>query len=260
MVLEVIATTAEEARIAEAAGADRIELIAAIEEGGLTPSLAVVEEAAGSTTIPIRVMVRPHSRSFEMSPYDIRVMCNDIGAIRKTGAAGIVLGSLTADGIVDEDNLRRLLDVAGDLAVTFHRAFDDVRDQAEALEVLSRYPQIRTVLTSGGMYSALDAEAELGRLVRLAQNTHLTILAGSGLTIQSLESFVRNTGVREVHMGSGVRMSGFQNNALDPARIRQARELLDRLEPEEEIERGERLGDEPQAAGADCGHERAADI
>ena len=64
VLLEVIATTVADARLAAQAGANRLELVTAMGEGGLTPSLGLIEAVVAAVTIPVNVIVRPHSRSF----------------------------------------------------------------------------------------------------------------------------------------------------------------------------------------------------
>jgi len=56
--LEVIVTSVEEAVEAQAGGADRLELLAAPEHAGLTPSCSTVENVVRSVSIPVRVMLR----------------------------------------------------------------------------------------------------------------------------------------------------------------------------------------------------------
>ncbi|WP_327204769.1 copper homeostasis protein CutC [Paenibacillus sp. DMB20] len=144
MILEVIATTLQDALTAEACGADRIELITAITEGGLTPSIGLVDRVTSRVGIPVNVMIRPHSRSFVADGEDMETMLADIEAIRRsTGAAGVVLGPLSSNGTVDEEALRRLLSAAGSLDITYHRAFDEITDQPAAYGIsagIRKYP------------------------------------------------------------------------------------------------------------------------
>ncbi|MBM7566042.1 copper homeostasis protein CutC [Paenibacillus sacheonensis] len=226
MLLEVIALTPEDARVAAKHGADRIEFVSAIEEGGLTPALTFIEETAAECAIPVHVMIRPHGRSFLYSEADLERMIRDMSALGKAGAGAFVLGTLTPVGTVDEEKLKRLLDAAGDIPVTFHRAFDEARNLEEAFGTLVRYPQIRTILTSGGKPSVLDAAEEIARLVRLSSGTTIEIMAGSGLTPASLAGFVDATGVRAVHFGSGVRQDGAQTAPLDSVRLAAVRAVL----------------------------------
>ena len=226
MLLEVIATNLADAIAADQSGADRIELVTGMLEGGLTPSIGLIERAAGSVSIPVNVMVRPHSLSFHYDRYDIQTMVADIRQIRKTGAKGIVIGALTQEGRVDMKLLQVLLAEAGEMDVTFHRAFDETADMSEALDALSGFPQISRILTSGGLAPAPQAVETIRTLNHLASKTHISLLAGHGLTVEGIGAFVRETGVTEVHFGSAVRMDGHPLKPIDPQRIAAIRTSL----------------------------------
>lgn len=220
MVLEVIATCMEDALTAEAGGADRLELITAVTEGGLTPGIGLVGQVVRAVKIPVHVMVRPHSRSFVYSAQDITTMAEEIKAIEACGAAGIVLGALAPEGRIDEQALEALLPLTEGMQVTFHRAFDELEDQVAGLRTLEQYPQITRVLTSAGPGSAMEAIAAMRRLVEAARGGHITILAGSGLKPQGITAFIEQTGVTEVHFGSAVRIGQDALSPIDPAILR----------------------------------------
>lgn len=230
MVLEVIATSAADVHIAAENGADRIELISGIMEGGVTPSKGLIAQAVKASNIPVQVMIRPHANHFCYDKDDVAVMKEDIATAKALGAAGIVLGALTEEGKVDEAVLEELLEEAGELSVTFHRAFDEIDHQMEALEILHKYPQIDRVLTSGGAASVLDAEERIKQMVQWSEKGSLSILAGSGLTLDTLEAFIDQTGVKEVHLGRSVRKNGHQLETLDPQKVRAAAEIVRRCE------------------------------
>ncbi|WGU92201.1 copper homeostasis protein CutC [Paenibacillus dendritiformis] len=219
VLLEVIGTTREEVVTAARNGADRIELITAITEGGLTPSLGLVHEAVEAVDIPVNVMIRPHSRSFMYDADDMRTIVADVRLIRSTGANAIVFGALTPEGTIDKAALEQVLEAADGLPMTFHRAVDETRDIYEALDVLLGYPQITSVLTSGGQPSALQATDVIAEMVRRAEGSSLSILAGSGLTVESVGGFIQETGVRHVHFGSNVRQGTRSLSPLDPERL-----------------------------------------
>ncbi|GAA3403638.1 copper homeostasis protein CutC [Paenibacillus hodogayensis] len=220
MMLEVIATCIDDALTAEANGADRLELITAITEGGLTPGIGLVRQAVRSVQIPVHVMVRPHSRSFVYDKRDLETMAAEIEAIADAGAAGIVVGALTGEGRIDEAVLDALLPKAQGLQVTFHRAFDELEDQLEGLQTLLRYPQVTRVLTSGGPKPAPQAIPAIRRLVEAANGSSLRILAGNGLTPEAVVSFIQQTGVTEVHFGSAVRHGRSGLSPIDPVQLR----------------------------------------
>lgn len=225
-ILEVIATTPADAIIADQAGADRIEWIAAQEEGGLTPSLDSIEQMTESVSIPVNMMVRPHSRHFVYEDADLMRMVQDIRHISRTGVAAIVTGVLTADRQIDMIALERLLDAADGKPFTFHRAFDELDDLERGLDILSRYPQITRILTSGGQPSVIQATKQMITLDRLARQSHIQLIAGAGLTLQNLASFVKDTSIQEVHLGSAMRANSDIHLALDPARIAEAQRIL----------------------------------
>src|ERR1700752_2847756 len=115
LLLEVIATTVADAKTAARAGAGRLELITAFGEGGLTPSVGLIEAVVAAVEIPVNVIVRPHSRSFVFDADDYAVMLRDVRAIAAAGAHGIVIGMLSAAGEIDRDGLARAIDAADGL-------------------------------------------------------------------------------------------------------------------------------------------------
>ncbi|KOP28854.1 copper homeostasis protein CutC [Exiguobacterium acetylicum] len=204
--LEIIASTVEEAVAAEQAGADRIELVSALSEGGLTPSYGLIRQVVSTVEIPVHVLVRPHSKSFVYSKADEETIITDIDLIRELGAAGIVVGSLTADGRVDEGFLGRIIKHKGELSLTFHRAIDSSRDILEAAEVLADFPEVDRILTSGGQATALEGKETIARLIK--DYPDLIILPGSGITLENAEALLEATNASELHVGSAVLQDG----------------------------------------------------
>jgi copper homeostasis protein len=227
VLLEVIATTVADARLAAQAGADRLELITGMGEGGLTPSLGLIEAVTAAVDIPVNVIVRPHSRSFVFDDDDFAVMLRDVRAVAAAGANGVVIGMLTPDGEIDREGLARTIDAADGLAITFHRAFDETRDLHEALDVLLGFDAVTNVLTSGGKPPVLQAEEMIRTLLQQAAGSHCTVLAGAGLTVDALAGFVQSTRVKAVHFGSGVRIDGNGLAPLDPQKIARVRAALE---------------------------------
>ena len=227
VLLEVIATTVADARFAAQAGANRLELITATGEGGLTPSVGLIEAVVAAVDIPVNVIVRPHSRSFVFDADDYAVMVRDVRATAAAGANGVVIGMLKPDGEIDREGLARAIDAADGLAITFHRAFDETRDLRYALDVLLGFDAVTNVLTSGGKPSVLQAEETIRALVRQAAGSHCTVLAGAGLTVDAVAAFVQATQVNAVHFGSGVRVGGNGLAPVDPLRVARVRAALD---------------------------------
>ena len=188
----------ESARAAERGGAGRLELCDALFDGGTTPSAGMIAACREAVAIPIFVIIRPRGGGFVYSDAELDVMERDIVASRGLGADGVVIGPLTADGTVHEEHTRALVDVAGDLAVTFHRAFDFVPDRNAALETLVA-AGVGRVLSSGGAPTAREGAVSLASLVRQSAG-RIGVMAGGSVREEHVRELVDATGVREVHV------------------------------------------------------------
>ena len=203
VLVEACVDTVESARAAEAGGAGRLELCDNLFEGGTTPSaglMAVVRERVG---IPVHVLVRPRGGDFLYDEDEIRVMLGDIAFAKEVGVAGVVLGALFPDGAVDDRSTRLLVEAARPLSVTFHRAFDLVRDPFEALDTLMALGVDR-VLTSGGAPTAIEGLETLAALAWRSEGRG-TIIAAGGITEHSVSRVIHEAGVSEVHVRASKR-------------------------------------------------------
>ena len=192
------------ARVAEAAGAHRVEVCSALSEGGLTPSRGFVEALLSQVRrLEVQVLVRPRGGDFVLDRADLDVMAADMAAFSAlTRPSGVVLGftvgALTPDGVIDEDALGVLMDAAAGAPVTFHKAFDAVADQVAALETLVSHGVVR-VLTSGGHPDAISGAHALALLVEAASG-RIAVMAGGSVRALNVAEVVARTGVRDVHL------------------------------------------------------------
>ena len=194
---EICVDSVRSAIAAQNGGADRVELCCALNDGGLTPSIGLLREVLRHISIPVFVLIRPRAGGFTYTEDEFDVMRHDIVAARQAGCHGLVLGALTPELRVDLANTRALIDLAGALPVTFHRAFDLIADQQSALEDVFATGASR-LLTSGGRISATQGLAQLRKLHELAAG-RLHLLAGGGLRATNVRSIVEQTGICEVH-------------------------------------------------------------
>ncbi len=111
-VLEIAANSVASALAAQEGGADRIELVSALELGGLTPSYATIAFARDRLRIPIYVLIRTRAGDFLYNDLECETMLRDIEACRTLGCDGVVIGVLDADGNVDIARCRALIAAA----------------------------------------------------------------------------------------------------------------------------------------------------
>src|SRR5699024_5301806 len=190
MLLEIIAADLEDVVALNQTAADRIELCGEMDKDGLTPEYELIREAVQESEIPVNVMIRPHDDTFSYTDEEVGQMIEDIHFVKELGANGIVTGIITDDHVIDIASLARLADAAGEMEITFHKAFDEIEDQMAALEVLSKFPQIRTVLTSGGPAFSADNTAQLKQLVIRGKELGITVMPGGGINMGNVSEIV----------------------------------------------------------------------
>lgn len=197
LLLEVAANSVASACAAQAGGAGRVELCAALELGGLTPSQATIALARERLRIPLYVLIRPRAGDFLYDELECETMRRDVETCAALGCDGVVLGVLDADGDVDVARCRALMAAAGGMGVTFHRAFDLARDPRRALETIVALGCER-VLTSGGQADAMEGAALIRALVAQAAG-RISVMPGAGVDAGNLAALAAATGAREFH-------------------------------------------------------------
>jgi copper homeostasis protein len=199
MLYEICLESADDVAAAAEAGADRVELCAALFEGGITPSQGMIEQAVtvAAGRLRVHVIIRPRGGDFIYTPYEAEVMLRDIAAAKAAGADGVVIGALTPDAKIDTELCARLVEAARPLSVTFHRAFDVTRDPEKAFEDVITLGVDR-LLTSGAAPSALEGADLIARLVEKAAGRIIVMPAG-GINERTAARVATQTGARELH-------------------------------------------------------------
>ena len=234
--LEICAGSLRSALAAQAGGANRIELCDNLAVGGTTPSYGMIKTCKSLLDIPVFPIIRPRGGNFVYSDEEFEVMKQDVICCAELGCEGVVLGILATDGGIDIERCTELVELAGNMEVTFHRAFDRCNDQEKGLEDIIALGCNR-ILTSGVAIYAEDAIPELKRLVDQAGN-RIIIIPGSGITDQNFLKIATETGAFEFHStAKNKAVSGFEKNANDdfgnidmyetnPAKVAKMRKIL----------------------------------
>ncbi len=222
LLLEVIVVSVADARAAADGGADRLEVVRGIHVGGLTPPAALVRAIAAETALPLRVMVRENG-GYSTDPREIASMRRAALEMADVGVDGLVVG-FAADGEAVLDHTAAVLEVVPALRVTFHRAFDQVRDPLATIDRLRSIPQIDSILTDGGRGTPAERCGRLRRYVESAGSA-VTIVAGGGVDDEAVAWFARHGCVRAAHVGRAARDGGRQEAPVSAERVRRLREL-----------------------------------
>lgn len=201
MEIEVCVEKIETALAANKFGANRIELCNALDLGGLTPSIGIIESCSENCSLDIYSMIRPRGGRFDYTPDEIKIMLKDIKAAKDAGADGVVFGCLNNDFTIDKYQNQILFDQAKslNLGVTFHRAFDRVINPEEALEFLINLGVDR-ILTSGQKTTAIEGLENIKHFVNKS-NGKIKIMAGSGVNTSNVRELIQ-TNVDAIHFTS----------------------------------------------------------
>ncbi len=202
--LEVIVTSLEDAIEAEAGGADRLELVRALDLGGLTPDKDLVIEVLSRVAIPVRVMLREQASMEAGGSLEIGILQARAEAFAKLSIDGLVAGFVTGR-LADARSMLEIAASAPAARITFHRAFDELADPIASIEELKQVPQIDRILTTGGEG---DWAARKKRLIgwQRAAGDAVTILVGAGLCQAVLADLGGNSELREIHVGRAARV------------------------------------------------------
>ena len=224
--LEVVVQHPRDVPGADEGGADRLEVAAAVESGGLSPEPAVVSSICKETKVPVRVMLRLNDGLSTTGGELSRLvgLAEDYLAV---GAQGLVLGFLDADLEIDLEVCGYLTDRLPGVPWTFHRAMDSALVFDRAWRQVAQLPGLDAVLSAGSPRGLEAGHEELTDRAAADPQVARLLMAGGGLRAEHVP-WLAGAGVRQFHVGSSVRPGGSWDKAyVDPAHVRSWRLLLD---------------------------------
>ena len=196
--LEICVDSIESALNAQEAGAHRVELCNNLNEGGTTPSPGTISSARSNLTIGLHVLIRPRGGDFLYTDVEYDIMRRDIEICGENGVDGIVIGILEKSGEIDIERTAKLIELAGPMSVTFHRAFDLCSDPIKGFEAVIATGADR-LLTSGQMNKAEEGLKLIKQLVGKAREK-IIIMPGSGINESNISDIAKTTGAKEFHL------------------------------------------------------------
>ncbi|MCL2821321.1 MAG: copper homeostasis protein CutC [Oscillospiraceae bacterium] len=198
--LEVCIDSVESAIEAAKGGATRYELCANLIIGGTTPSIYLFREIRKLNNITVHAIIRPRFGDFCYTDSELRIMAEEIKQFKDEGVEGIVTGVLKPDGTINMPAMETLCKAAGGIHVALHRAFDMCKDPFDALKQAEQLG-IGTILTGGQQNNCIDG-AEL--IKEIAAKTSVDIMAGSGVSADTIPDLRKITGVSSYHLSGKV--------------------------------------------------------
>ena len=195
IVKEACVDSADRAEKAESLGANRVELCARLDVDGLTPSLVLVQYVCTKIKIPVMVMIRLREGNFHYSDDEHNEMVDTIRRLSELPIQGVVFGSLTSEGWPDINKVSELVNAAGSLDTTFHKAIDETPDPIEAAKQLNSIG-INGILTSGGKETAEEGASIISQMQKVSS---ANIIAAGKITSLNFDYIRDLLDVKEFH-------------------------------------------------------------
>lgn len=196
-IIEIATTDFTTTKSAVEGGADRIELCAALTEGGTTASYGTIKKCREAFNVQLFPIIRTRSGDFLYTDEEFEIMMNEVKLCKDVGCDGVVIGLLNRTGEIDIKRTSRLIELAYPLEVTFHRAFDRCKDPFETMEQLIENGCQR-ILTSGQQPAAPQGIDLIIQLIKAADE-RIIIMPGSGVRKENIKELAEKTGAKEFH-------------------------------------------------------------
>lgn len=195
--LECCVGNFSDAKIADTLGVHRIELCDNLLEGGTTPSLGTILMAKEKLNSDIMVIIRPRGGNFNYSKDEFEIMKKDIIYCKEASVSGVVLGILDDESNIDINRTKELVDMARPMEITFHMAFDEIKDKKTAIDNLIKLG-VNRILTKGGAKDAFEGRDCIRELINYSKD-RIIIMPGGGVDKDNYNELVNYTGAVEVH-------------------------------------------------------------
>lgn len=195
--LEIACFDLTAAEIALQSFTDRIEFCKEITLGGITPEIEEFKYLKEKFRKPIYVMIRPKGGGFFYDDTEFLTMLKSLELFKIWGADGFVFGILDENNEIDIARNSLLVELAGTVPCTFHRAFDRTKDLEKSCETLIEIG-FENILTSGGEKEAALGTEKLKKLIEKYSH-QINILIGGGVRSTNIEHIKKETNGNYFH-------------------------------------------------------------
>lgn len=196
IIKEACVETLEEAIYAYENGAQRLELCARLDLGGLTPSLELTQEVISRTQLPTMVMIRCRGGNFEYNQEEITLMKEEMLSFSEIPITGFVFG-FTIGRELDLETIAAFAQLANGKEVCIHKAIDTVDNILEAVIDLQNIKGVHRILTSGGAETAMEGANNLAQMIKLSSK--IQIMPAGKVTASNLSQLHDLLEAQEYH-------------------------------------------------------------
>ena len=196
MELELCAASIQAVQLAKKYNFNRIELCQNLEQGGITPSIGMIQTAL-KYNIDTHVLIRPRIGNFTYTEEEKEIILSEIKNINSLSIKGFVVGALNSKNELDIDFLNQIKSIHSTVDLTFHRAFDDIENWKLAIDQLIELG-FKRILSSGGKSTVDEGFQQLQEMVQYA-NGRIEIMTGGGVNSMNIKKIATEINPLAVH-------------------------------------------------------------
>lgn len=226
MKFELCAASIEAIKLAKELRFDRIELCQSLEQGGLTPSPGQIEYAL-AYGIEVHVLIRPRPGGFIYDQDEMEIILRDIRESKDIGAHGVVVGILDEKGLINKDQISLIREQAGDMELTFHRAFDDTFEYDRSLDVLIEGGVDRVL--SSGLASNVELGLPILKQMKEYANGRIQIMPGGGVNPHNIKKVIEEVNPDAIHFSGTKKVLIDEGSMFSDSILKVDREKVIRL-------------------------------
>lgn len=224
--VELCSATLEAVLLAKTLQLDRIELCQNLEQGGLTPSFGMIKYAL-ELGLETHVLIRPRAGGFCYSEEELKVIYKDIICCKQLGVHGIVIGILKNNFEIDEDVLKNIKSISGDMSLTFHRAFDETIDWKRSMDILIKH-KFNRILTSGFCLNVEIGFTVLKEMITYSANK-IEVMPGGGISSSNVKRIIEELNPNGIHFSATVKTLLDEDSAFSETVLRVDSQKVNRI-------------------------------
>ena len=219
-VLEIIVDTVQDAIEAEKGGATHLTVLSHYPSTGVTPSIGMVAQIQRLVSLPLVILVRPHTRNSIPCSQDIETCVSDIKAMNALGIQDFLIEFIDQENNPNQQAIEMIFRCCASIRLHSHFAWQYSRNRAATIEKLIQLGFV-SIRTSGKTNSnswfdndvtrSIEGICSIRDLVGKRTSVYLT----GGITTANVSHLTTSTAIFDLQIGRGVRSP---NNSHSPVK------------------------------------------
>ncbi|HAF63156.1 MAG TPA: hypothetical protein DCK95_12655 [Anaerolineaceae bacterium] len=227
-VLEIIVDTVQDAIEAEKGGATQLTILSHYPSTGVTPSYGMVAQIRKKVSLPLFVLIRPHTRSSIPCKEDIETCVSDIEVMKTLGIQDFIIEFIDQENNPNQTAIETIKKRCSPIQLHSHFAWEYSRNRTEIIEKLIKlgFASIRTSgRTNINSWFDNDASRSIENIcsIRDLIGNRISLLLTGGITLSNVINLTTRTQIFDLQIGRGVRSPNNSHSPVNSAIVAEIR-------------------------------------